>query len=422
MNQNILKIFLLMIFVGISFSTASAVTNLTACTGGGGISAGDYVLIQNISSSGNCIGIGNSNTNLDCKGYSIIGTGSGIAINVYSSSTNSSVKNCVITNYTNAIKSAGDYNTFDNLTVSTIQEGILLDIGCDYNNVTNNNVFSSTNQGIFVQRATKNLVKNNVVHTILNSGIQLYVQADNNTVINNTAYNCTYGIQVYDSDKNNITDNVFYNNTYGVMTLAGSTGNKIENTRTYNNSNKDYNCTQTQTDGGNNCGSTQSGCGLSIVTCDSTPKVTIESPTAGVHYNTTLLLNLTSIDTTNTKYNWNGTNVTYTIPLSILFPEGTYTLYAYAESMYGIDTESITFKTKTMIPQTEIAVKGADALGFFMDWGLIILLILIVLFTIFGLTTGMLDLNMLITGIFIIIVLYITIAISSMIIISIGGT
>ncbi len=426
MSKELLKILFVFLVVIASVSCANAVTNLTACTGAGAIASGDYILKNNVTSSGsNCFVFGSSNTHLDCQGYSLTGDGSFRGIDISSGATaNTSVKNCVIINYTNGIFQAGDYGSFDNLTVSTIQEGILLDLDSDRNNVTNSYIYSSTNQGIFAQRSDFNIIKNNRVHTVFNSGIQLYAGADNNTVFNNTAYNCSFGIQIYDSDYNNISQNIFYNNTYGVMVTANSIGNMFGDTRGYNNSNTDYNCTTTQTDKGNNCGSTQNGCGLALETCYfSAPQISIIRPTAGTKNTTTQLLNISAVDSQETKYNWNGTNQTYTVPLNINFPDlSTITLYAFAENNFGSNSTSVTFSIFVPTTPSEIAEKGVDALGFFMDWGLIILLIVIVLFTIFALSTGVLNLNMLITGIFIIIVLYITIAISSMIIISVGGT
>jgi len=64
----------------------------------------------------------------------------------------------------------------------------------------------------------------------------------------------------------------------------------------------------------------------------SAPNLTIISPT-NITYNTRqILVNLsTSADATSVWFNWNGTNVTYTVPVLVNFSVGSDTLTAYGK-------------------------------------------------------------------------------------------
>ncbi|MHA1791886.1 MAG: hypothetical protein ACTSVI_04525, partial [Promethearchaeota archaeon] len=70
----------------------------------------------------------------------------------------------------------------------------------------------------------------------------------------------------------------------------------------------------------------------------SPPTVIINNPVKTTYTSSTQLVNITAIDASGIDtiwYNWNGTNVTYTSPLNITFPEGMHALQAWANDTRG---------------------------------------------------------------------------------------
>ena len=88
-------------------------------------------------------------------------------------------------------------------------------------------------------------------------------------------------------------------------------------------------------------------------TVDPPPIVQIINPMNTTYHSATQLLNISASDNIAVDtiwYNWNGINVTYTSPQSIIFDEGLNTIHAWAnDSLGNIGTTSVTFTIDTVI-------------------------------------------------------------------------
>ena len=73
--------------------------------------------------------------------------------------------------------------------------------------------------------------------------------------------------------------------------------------------------------------------------------ISIVSPTDTEYFTSDILINITnSTEVDKIWYNWNGTNVTYTNPVTVTFPAGEQTLYAWANNTSGDEQGvSVTF-------------------------------------------------------------------------------
>jgi len=95
-----------------------------------------------------------------------------------------------------------------------------------------------------------------------------------------------------------------------------------------------------------------------VITADIiSPTLTIISPIATTYTNATIFVNISATDNLNVSqvwYNWNGTNTTYTTPVYIDFPDGTYTLHAWAnDTSNNLNYTNITFVVNTTIPNSK---------------------------------------------------------------------
>ncbi|MHA1791882.1 MAG: BspA family leucine-rich repeat surface protein [Promethearchaeota archaeon] len=79
------------------------------------------------------------------------------------------------------------------------------------------------------------------------------------------------------------------------------------------------------------------------------PNVVINNPTDTVYKGATQVVHITATDASGIDsiwYNWNGTNITYTSPMNITFPEGTHVLQAWANDTGGnVGSTSVMFRT-----------------------------------------------------------------------------
>ncbi len=225
-----------------------------------------YVLNQSISgnqSDSICIDVQNSNITLDCLNlYSINGTFSGTTYGIYTNSSNTTIQNCNISNYTKGIQlQNSNYTIVNNNRISNCtQMAITHNFGTD-SNFTNNIIYYSA-AGIYIGSGPNNIIKNNVIYNNTDEGIQSsganYTQIINNTItystgsngigidisnnynntlINNTAnYNKWYGIRVETFSNNHTLFNntANYNNDTGIVIWQGNYSNLINNTANNN--------------------------------------------------------------------------------------------------------------------------------------------------------------------------------------------
>lgn len=95
---------------------------------------------------------------------------------------------------------------------------------------------------------------------------------------------------------------------------------------------------------------------VTVTTFSEPGLITIVSPTTTEYLEQNILINITnSTKVDNIWYNWNGTNVTYTTPVTITFPAGEHTLFVWANNTSGDEQEvSVTFEVFTPPTQSNI--------------------------------------------------------------------
>ena len=202
-------------------------------------SRGEYILTTNVGSEGTCFDIQANNVILDCQGNSITGNGTGYGISL-SGRTGVTIKNCVITNFSNGIDLYSSfYNTLTGNTAnSNIQNGINLYLSSG-NTITNNTVNSNIGDGIALGSSSNNNVTNNIVNFNSHSGIAPWSyngpSSDNNILINNTVSNSGWtGIFFFGGVNNTFTSNTIGSNPTGIVldsSFAPTSNNYIYNNR-----------------------------------------------------------------------------------------------------------------------------------------------------------------------------------------------
>jgi len=118
------------------------------------------------------------------------------------------------------------------------ENGIRLE-GSSNNMVTNNTVYDN-DWGIALLDASHNNVTNNRVYdnigtSALSSGIYIYSASHDNYIFNNTLYDNRNGIYVGNSDNNSIVDNSAFQNYYGIYLKSTSTNNTLRDNTAWNN-------------------------------------------------------------------------------------------------------------------------------------------------------------------------------------------
>ena len=205
-------VFFVILFVSVkptAFITEGAPLTAIAC---GDTITSDTTLTGDLGPcSGGGITIGADDIVLDCGSHTITGTGSGSGNGVYVSSTNITIKNCIITNF--------DY-------------GITLDFG-SYNTLTNNTVNSNKQYGISLHETVHNILTDNTVNNN-NQRLGIRIEADsyNNTLTNNTAKNQSTGIYLSGAYGNTIANNTIKDNSNDIGVSATTDvycNNLIEN-------------------------------------------------------------------------------------------------------------------------------------------------------------------------------------------------
>ncbi|NOQ55212.1 MAG: hypothetical protein GQ477_00215, partial [Nanohaloarchaea archaeon] len=198
------------------------------------IENGNYILMQDISSSETCFTVGASNITLDCQGYTIDGNDTTSTYGVYVSDSaygNGTIKNCVLTDwyYGVYVRYADNYSIINN-TVESNWRGIQTH---DSNNnfIAGNTVkYHPSSAAITLHASSGNMVINNTANS--NSyGIFLYNNSDDNNIIGNTANSNTYsGFYLGDSSSNSLMNNTVQSNgDNGIGLLPGSGSNIIIN-------------------------------------------------------------------------------------------------------------------------------------------------------------------------------------------------
>ena len=194
---------------------------------------------------------------LDGNNHSIIGSGTGYGIYI-SEKNNVTIKNCVISNFTEGIRIEASSNiTFTNNninlcglgmflntslndsiannTISSNGYGIMLYTGSNYNTLNNNNVSNNSNSGIYLSSSSNNSFSGNTFQSNY-YGISGYASSYNNLIGNTVSLNTSYGIHFNQSSNNILINNVSNSNSYGIYLQAGVGSNTLANNTTNSNS------------------------------------------------------------------------------------------------------------------------------------------------------------------------------------------
>jgi parallel beta-helix repeat protein len=217
--------------------------------------AGTYYLYNNVVGAPNdalpksgsaCVKIAASNILFDCNGYNITNNGTGgytYGIILNGSLTNVTVRNCPgISTYSFGIYAYySNYSVFTNNTIyNTSNNAIYLESG-NFNNVSGNVVhdtnFLGTNwTGIYLYSCSNILINNNAAYDTYN-GIATVSDA-NDTITNNKAYsNPINGFILYGASNTVFSNNTAFGNAQnGFEIYAGSINSTLINNSAYNNS------------------------------------------------------------------------------------------------------------------------------------------------------------------------------------------
>lgn len=195
-----------------------ACMNQTACACGT-LSIPNYIctLASDLASSGTCFTINAANVTIRCAGHKI--TGSNVGYGIYSSKSNSTVQNCIISNFSSGVYFVGaanstirgvvsnnnsdygialgasPYSTIYNSTgISNTSPSGGISIGSSPNaTIANCAAFSNTGRGIIIMSSPNTTIANSI--GISNTGMGIYVSSSpNSAIINTTATSSGMGI------------------------------------------------------------------------------------------------------------------------------------------------------------------------------------------------------------------------------------
>jgi parallel beta-helix repeat protein len=202
-----------------------------------------------------CVDIQVDDVVFDCAGHNIIGNSSGTTYGIYTNSSNTTIVNCTVQNYTYGIDL--NHSSYGNLTSNTANNNIRTGICLNYSShdILTNNTASASDEGISLYDSLNNTLVSNVAYNNSNYGIELSGSAgcnssnltsniaNNNYVgiyargINNTFVNNTFNDSSTDGFSLQLSSNtVLINNTISNNAAIGVVLNNCLNTNLTNNS------------------------------------------------------------------------------------------------------------------------------------------------------------------------------------------
>jgi len=263
------------ILVAFLFFASFFIVNVSASSDCRTLTA-DYILANNVNSSGTCFTIGANNITLDCQGYTInytTGSSAGYAINNTDGYDNITIKSCNIvlgntgisnsyaiygsgmansTIYNNNINTtttgsnsygirltaSSNYNniTGNNLTTAGSNAHVIyITSSSIYNNITYNNIIATGNTGYGIYLAsssTSNSIANNNIATTGSSGNGMYIAANSNNITSNnvTTSSTGYGIDIQSSTTNILTNNRVNTSQSVSIVVYGTTASQYNQT------------------------------------------------------------------------------------------------------------------------------------------------------------------------------------------------
>ncbi len=199
----------------ISNSTITALAGIDEITYSGGNSYNNTITNVSITASGSNSGISitgsGQNNSVDCQGATITGSNASGSYGIYSSQTNTTVKNCNISNFHVAVLyngSSATNGTIQNNTLATTHSsgaGIYFNGANNYNQILNNTISSAQNNAILILATNSTLIDSNTISSAYSStdyetgGIRIDEYSYHNNITNNniTATNTAVGIQLF---------------------------------------------------------------------------------------------------------------------------------------------------------------------------------------------------------------------------------
>ncbi|TFG21583.1 MAG: hypothetical protein EU529_13215, partial [Promethearchaeota archaeon] len=203
------------------YITWSEAADLEWCSGNG--SLGNPYVIENVIINGwgsTCVSIKDSTAYFiirNCTFYNATGTSIGIELDSVSNGTifNNSISNC----YRGiSIMDSTNNSILENNIINSSFVGIYLYSYCDFNNISGNIITSNGGSiGIYIHSyCDNNTVKGNEVFSHSNEGIYIY-NNENNTVSDNIIYNNNIGIHIRFKGNHIVSGNNIYNSSqYGI--------------------------------------------------------------------------------------------------------------------------------------------------------------------------------------------------------------
>ncbi len=195
--------FLNFILIGQSASYSSCTT----------LATGYNTLSGNVAAGGHCFWF-NSNTELDCKGYTITGPSGAFGLLANINKNNLTIRNCKITNF---------------------QLGTYIDTSTNIKII--NSTFYGNQHGIYTQNANSNVyIENSTTYSNSGSGVQLGNSGNSDfSLINHVSYgNTASGVLFYNVDNVFVKNLTSYSNQYGLY-IDVSTGVNVSDVNLYDN-------------------------------------------------------------------------------------------------------------------------------------------------------------------------------------------
>ncbi|MEK7816703.1 MAG: NosD domain-containing protein, partial [Actinomycetota bacterium] len=179
-------------------------------------------MTTNLSISGStCFNVTAANVTLDCSGYSITGNNSTGTYGIYSNQSNTTVKNCIISNFERGIffnATAG--GTIQNNALSGNKLYLLSSTGAT---ISGNNASGVANSAIYFESSSSNTIANNTANATTQSAFVLSSSSSSN-LTGNTFISPTDALYMQASSSNNFTGNTATASTQRAIALFAASG------------------------------------------------------------------------------------------------------------------------------------------------------------------------------------------------------
>ncbi len=196
-----------------------------------------YNLTQSVSINGStCFNVTAQNVTLNCAGYSATGNNSAGTYGVYSNQFNTTVQNCIISNFSTGIYFTGATNgAISGTAASTTYSGgsgITLVSSSSSNRISASSGTSNSGPGIFLSGSSSNTISSSAGTSNSSRGIYLDTGSNSNQIFSSTGTSTSnYGILLSSSSNNTITNSTGTGSVSGVY-ISSSSNNTILNSTT----------------------------------------------------------------------------------------------------------------------------------------------------------------------------------------------